>query len=237
MRGPSLIPHSSGNASSFQVVGRQLHEDLVARHDADEVHPHLAADVREHRVPVLELDLEHRVWKGFGNGPLHFDDFFVARLARQLRSRHRLTRGICQREPKVYQDRPLLVKTHQAATASPSPGTVRTTLTPCARTTSSNAAPMSPIRPPTWALAIPMRRASSVTRMRRSASGDTFPTGSVIAASACHPSIIAPASMPTMSPSRSFRFGEGMPWTISSLIEVQIVRGNPGGTSRLIGCP
>src|SRR3989442_3281534 len=127
MRGPSLIPHSPGNASSFQVVGRQLHEDLVARHDADEVHPHLAADVREHRVPVLELDLEHRVWKGFGNGPLHFDDFFVARLTRQLRSRHRLTRGICQREPKVYQDRPLLGNTHQAATASPSPGTVTTT--------------------------------------------------------------------------------------------------------------
>src|SRR5438128_7508816 len=126
MRGPSLIPHSPGNATSFQVVWRQLHEDLVARHDPDEVHPHLAADVREHRVPVLELDLEHRVRKGFGNRPLYFDDFFVARFARQLRSRHRLTRGICQREPKLYQDRPVLGNTHHAATAAPSPGTVRT---------------------------------------------------------------------------------------------------------------
>src|SRR2546428_14103476 len=127
MRGPSLIPHSPGNATSFQVVGRQLHEDLVARHDPDEVHPHLAADVREHRVPVLELALEHRVWKGFGNGPLHFDDFFVARLARQLSSTNRLTRGICQRKPKVYQDRPEFGNTHQATTASPSPGTGRST--------------------------------------------------------------------------------------------------------------
>src|SRR5439155_221160 len=82
MRGPSLIPHSPGNATSFQVVGRQLHEDLVARHDPDEVHPHLAADVREHRVPVLELDLEHRVWKGVRNGPPHFDHLFVPRLDR-----------------------------------------------------------------------------------------------------------------------------------------------------------
>src|SRR2546426_2738126 len=127
MRGPSLIPHSPGNASSFQVVRRQLHENLVARHDPDEVHPHLAADVREHRVAVLKLDLEHRVRKGFGNRPFHFDDFFVARLARQLRSRHRLTRGICPREPKVYQDRPVSGKTLHAATAAPSPGTVRMT--------------------------------------------------------------------------------------------------------------
>src|SRR3989441_9757706 len=127
MRGPSLIPHSPGNASSFQVVRRQLHENLVARHDPDEVHPHLAADVREHRVAVLKLALEHRVRKGFGNRPFHFDDFFVARLARQLRSRHRLTRGICPREQKVYQDRPLSGKTLHAATAAPSPGTVRMT--------------------------------------------------------------------------------------------------------------
>src|SRR3989449_8643362 len=127
MRGPSLIPHSPGNASSFEVVRRQLHEDLVARHDPDEVHPHLAADVRQHRVPVLKLDLDHRVRTGLGTRPLYSDDFFVARFARQLRSRHRLTRGICQREPKLYQDRPQLGNTHHAATAAPSPGTVRTT--------------------------------------------------------------------------------------------------------------
>src|SRR6266550_6346803 len=127
MRGPSLVPHSPCNTSSFQVVRRQLHQDLVARHDPDEVHPHLAADVRKYRVPVLKLDLEHRVRKGFGNRPFYLDDFFVARLTRQLRSRHRLTRGICPREPKVYQDRAVLGNTDHAATAAPSPGTVRTT--------------------------------------------------------------------------------------------------------------
>ena len=63
-----------------------------------------------------------------------------------------------------------------------------------------------------------------VTRMSVSACADTRPTGTVIAASACQPSTIAPASMPMMSPSRSFRF-PGIPWTICSFTEVQIVAG------------
>src|SRR5688572_24642712 len=39
------------DASPRQVIGRQLHQDPVARQDADEVLPHLAADVRQD--PVL----------------------------------------------------------------------------------------------------------------------------------------------------------------------------------------
>jgi hypothetical protein len=42
-------------------VWRQLDADAVAWQDPDEVHPELAADVREDAVAVLELDREHRV--------------------------------------------------------------------------------------------------------------------------------------------------------------------------------
>src|SRR5919204_4526302 len=74
----ALIPDPSRNSPSLEVIWRQLDEHLVARHDANEVHPHLAADVRQHRVSLLELDLEHRVRKCLGNGPFHLDDLFVA---------------------------------------------------------------------------------------------------------------------------------------------------------------
>src|SRR5438552_3130569 len=44
-----------------QVVRRQLHLDLVARQDPDEVHAHLSRDVGQHLVTVLQLHAEHRV--------------------------------------------------------------------------------------------------------------------------------------------------------------------------------
>src|SRR5574340_245614 len=44
-----------------QVVGRQLDDDLVARQDADVVHTHLARDVSEHLVPVIEVYPKHRI--------------------------------------------------------------------------------------------------------------------------------------------------------------------------------
>src|SRR6187200_422368 len=56
-----------------EVVRRQLNADAVAGQDADEVHPELAADVREDAVAVFELDREHRVRQRFDNGPFDFD--------------------------------------------------------------------------------------------------------------------------------------------------------------------
>ena len=47
-----------------------------------------------------------------------------------------------------------------------------------------------------------------------------------MAASPCHPSTIAPQSMLIRSPSRSTR-SPGMPWTTSSLTDVQITPGKP----------
>ena len=52
------------------------------------------------------------------------------------------------------------------------------------------------------------------------------PTGTVSAASACQPSMMAPQSMETMSPSSSRR-GPGMPCTITSFGEMQATAGNP----------
>src|SRR4029079_11085193 len=42
------------DTSTREVVGRQLHLHTVARQDPDEVHPHLAADVRQDPVAALQ---------------------------------------------------------------------------------------------------------------------------------------------------------------------------------------
>src|SRR5262245_54985737 len=45
-----------GDATTAQVVRRELDLDPVARGDADVVHAHLPGDVSENLVPVLQLD-------------------------------------------------------------------------------------------------------------------------------------------------------------------------------------
>ncbi len=86
---------------------------------------------------------------------------------------------------------------------------------------------MSVTRPPSRAAAIPAHRASSVTRISSETSGGTSPIATVIAASPCQPSTMAPQSMEITSPSTSTRL-PGMPCTTSSLTEAQIVAGNGG---------
>src|SRR5919197_2934285 len=56
-----------------QVVRRQLHHDPVVREDADVVHAHLAADVCQDLVAVLELDLEHGVRQRLDDSALDLD--------------------------------------------------------------------------------------------------------------------------------------------------------------------
>ena len=65
-----------GDPTSFEVVGGQLDLDAIAREDPDVVHAHLAGDVREHLVPVLELDSEHGVGKGLDDRPFQYDCVF-----------------------------------------------------------------------------------------------------------------------------------------------------------------
>jgi hypothetical protein len=91
----------------------------------------------------------------------------------------------------------------------------------------STACEMSVSRAPARAAASPSHIAPAHTSESRAASGVTFPTPTVIAESACHPSTIAPKSMDSRSPSRSFSAGEGMPWTTRSLTDAQMTAGYP----------
>src|SRR6478735_1192043 len=61
------------DATAGQVVGRQLHDHAILRQDADVVLPHLAADVGEHAVPVLQLHPKHGVGEGFDHPTLDLD--------------------------------------------------------------------------------------------------------------------------------------------------------------------
>ena len=61
------------DAATTQVVGGELHLDAITRQDPDVVHSHLARDVREHLVPILELDAEHGVGQRFDNRSFHQD--------------------------------------------------------------------------------------------------------------------------------------------------------------------
>src|SRR5688572_8251954 len=71
----SLVP--VGDPASGEVVRGDLHLDTVARQDADAVHAHLAAAVRQHLVAVLQFDLEHGVGEGLDDGPLQHDRVFL----------------------------------------------------------------------------------------------------------------------------------------------------------------
>ena len=56
-----VLLESICDAATGEVVRRQLHAYAVAGEDADEVHPQLAADVRQYLMLILELDPEHGV--------------------------------------------------------------------------------------------------------------------------------------------------------------------------------
>src|SRR4051812_14427050 len=61
------------DATAGQVVGRELHDHAVLGQDADVVLPHLAADVGEDLVAVLQLHAEHRVGERLDHTALDLD--------------------------------------------------------------------------------------------------------------------------------------------------------------------
>src|SRR5262245_16302606 len=61
-RKPLLV--AVGDSSAIQVVRRELDLHAVTGQDADVVAAHLAGDVTEDHVVVVELDAEHRVREG-----------------------------------------------------------------------------------------------------------------------------------------------------------------------------
>ena len=65
-----------GNASFREVVGGELHGDLVSREDADEMHAHFSGDMRDDFMAVLQCDDELCVGEQFFDDALHFYAFF-----------------------------------------------------------------------------------------------------------------------------------------------------------------
>src|SRR5688500_17010296 len=66
-----------GDATSGEVVRGELHLHLVAGKDSDVVHPHLAGDVRQHLVAVVELDTEHGIGQRLQNRAFQHDGVFL----------------------------------------------------------------------------------------------------------------------------------------------------------------
>src|SRR6267143_1694867 len=64
--------------TSGQVVGGQLHRDLVAGQDPDAVHSHLAGHVGQDLVAIVHLHPEHRVGQRLDHLALHLDCVFLA---------------------------------------------------------------------------------------------------------------------------------------------------------------
>src|SRR6266508_2582380 len=62
--------------TSREVVGGQLDLHPIAGQDPDEVHPHLAGNVGQHAVAVLQLDAEHRVRQRLDHRSFDLDRVF-----------------------------------------------------------------------------------------------------------------------------------------------------------------
>src|SRR5882724_613990 len=73
---PLLLLEPVRDPAPREVVRRQLDLHAVPRQDADEVHAHLAAHVREHAVAALQLHAEHRVRQRLHDGALDLDRVF-----------------------------------------------------------------------------------------------------------------------------------------------------------------
>src|SRR4029079_7232323 len=83
------LPVPIGDSTAVQVVGAQLHLDLVAGDDSDVVLPHLSRDGRENRVAAFELYPEHRARERLDDRAFNLDLLFLARHSHILRGRTR----------------------------------------------------------------------------------------------------------------------------------------------------
>src|ERR1700682_5937985 len=61
------------NAPAREIVGRELHLHAIARQDADEVLAHLARDVRQYAMLILQLHAKHGVGQRLDNRGHHLD--------------------------------------------------------------------------------------------------------------------------------------------------------------------
>lgn len=65
------------DAPTGQVVGRQLHDDAILGQDTDVVLAHLAGNVSQYLVAIVQFDTEHRVRQGLDNATLNLDGAFL----------------------------------------------------------------------------------------------------------------------------------------------------------------
>src|SRR5882762_26716 len=91
-----------------QIVGRELHRHFVSGQNLDEVHAHLARDMRQHFVAVLQLHAKHRVRERLDDGSLDLDAFFFCHSSNRPRSwtrrpaHRRLSRRYGRSAPKGF---------------------------------------------------------------------------------------------------------------------------------------
>src|SRR5436305_7055305 len=77
--GTAVVPgirallHAVGDTASGEVVGRELDPYPIARQHADAEAAHLAGQVPQDLVPVVELDPEHEVRKRLGDLAFELD--------------------------------------------------------------------------------------------------------------------------------------------------------------------
>src|SRR5204863_3461927 len=76
-RDPARLAMPVDDPRAVEVVRGQLDPHAVTGQDADPKPPHLARDVPEHHVVVVELDAEHRVRQGLDDLALELDLFFL----------------------------------------------------------------------------------------------------------------------------------------------------------------
>src|SRR4051812_2362763 len=80
---PSASAVAVHDPRAVEVVGGDLHADPVARQDPDAEAAHLARDVAEDLVSVVELDAEHGVGEGLHHLALELDLLLLRHLGRE----------------------------------------------------------------------------------------------------------------------------------------------------------
>ena len=64
---------SPDDPADGQIVRRHLNFYLITGQDFDKIHSQLAGNMRQNRVSIADIDLEHRVRQCIGDDALKFD--------------------------------------------------------------------------------------------------------------------------------------------------------------------
>lgn len=63
--------------SASQVIRSQFYRNPVSRKDPDEMHPHLAGNMTEYSMSVVQFNPEHSIWQRFYHGALNLNDILL----------------------------------------------------------------------------------------------------------------------------------------------------------------